>query len=116
MTRPLYLAGGLVALALGIVGTFLPIMPTVPFLIAAAFCFARSKPEWEQRLLEHPQYGETLRDWNERGAIRRRVKVVAISAMGVGALFTWATIGWPWVAISLAIIVFAGGWIWTRPE
>ncbi|MGE3692003.1 MAG: YbaN family protein [Novosphingobium sp.] len=116
MVRPLYLTGGLLALALGIVGAFLPIMPTVPFLILAAFFFARSKPEWEQRLLDHPQYGPTLRDWRARGAIRRRVKLIAIGGMCVGALFTWLTIGWPWVAISLAIIVFVGGWIWTRPE
>lgn len=116
MVRPLYISGGLIALGFGVVGVFLPIMPTVPFLIAAAFCFARSKPEWEQRLLDHPQYGATLRDWRERRAIRRRVKVVAIAAMCAGAVFTWLTIGWPWVAISLAIIVLAGGWIWTRPE
>ncbi len=110
------MTGGLLTLGLAVVGVFLPIMPTVPFLIAAAFCFARCRPEWEQRLLDHPQYGPTLRDWRERGAVRRRVKVVAISAMCVGAVFTWLTVGWPWVLISLAIIVFAGGWLWTRPE
>lgn len=110
------MTGGLFALGLGIIGVFLPIMPTVPFLILAAFCFARSRPEWEQRLLDHPQYGPTLRDWRERGAVRRRVKIVAISAMSAGAAFTWFTVGWPWVLISLAIIVFAGGWLWMRPE
>src|SRR5438309_668587 len=110
------MAGGPFALVLGILGAFLPIMPTVPFLIAAAFCFGRSNPEWEQRLLDHPQYGDTLRDWRERGAIRRRVKIIAISGMCGGALVTWLTIGWPWVAVSLTIIVLAGSWIWTRPE
>jgi len=116
MVHPLYMAGGLFALVLGIIGAFLPIMRTVPFLIAAAFCFGRSKPEWEQRLLDHPQYGDTLRDWRERGAIRRKVKLIAIGGMSMGALVTWLTIGWPWVAISLTIIVLAGTWIWTRPE
>ena len=46
-------AGGLLALGLGIVGVVLPIMPTVPFLLLAAFCFARSNPAWEQRLLKN---------------------------------------------------------------
>ena len=53
MIRWLYMGGGLLAVGLGIIGAFLPIMPTVPFLILAVFCFARSEPEWERRLLEH---------------------------------------------------------------
>ena len=116
MMRPLFMAGGLLAMVLAIIGAFLPIMPTVPFLIAATFCFGRSKPEWEQWLLEHPQYGQTLRDWYERGAIRRKIKLMAIGGMCLGALVTWLTIGWPLVAFSLAIVVIAGAWIWTRPE
>src|SRR5690606_32415355 len=49
MRRQLYLAAGLASVALGAVGAVLPVLPTVPFLILAAFCFARSKPEWEAR-------------------------------------------------------------------
>jgi uncharacterized membrane protein YbaN (DUF454 family) len=116
MTRPLYLTGGLIALTLGIIGAFLPIMPTVPFLIAAAFCFARSNPEWEKKLLDHPTHGPTLRDWNERGAVSRRVKLIAIASMAVGGVVTWLTIGWPWAGISLAILATVGPWLWTRPE
>ncbi len=116
MTRPLYLAGGLIAVALGIIGVALPIMPTVPFLLLAAFCFARSNPAWEQRLLDHPRYGPSLRDWRERRAISRRAKVAAVAAMSVGAVVTWLTLGWPWVGISLAILLIAGSWIWTRAE
>jgi uncharacterized protein len=114
--RPLYLAGGLASLALGLIGVALPIMPTVPFLLLAAFCFARSNPEWEQRLLDHPRYGPSLRDWRERRAISRRAKVAAVGAMSVGVGFTWLTIGWPWVLVSLAVLTIAGIWIWTRNE
>ncbi|MEQ1496466.1 MAG: YbaN family protein [Novosphingobium sp.] len=116
MIRPLYLAGGLISVALGLIGAFLPIVPTVPFLLLAAFCFARSNPEWEQRLLDHPQYGASLRDWRTRKAISRRAKVTAIGAMSVGAAVTWLTLGWPWVGLSLAILAICGGWIWTRNE
>ena len=91
-------------------------MPTVPFLLLAAFCFARSHPEWEQRLLDHPHYGNSLRDWRERGAIGRGAKLMAVGSMAVGAAVVWFTIGWPWVLISLTILVVAGSWIWTRPE
>lgn len=114
--RPLFLAGGIVALGMGLVGAVLPIMPTVPFLLLAAFCFARSNPEWEARLLDHPNWGPQLRDWQEHRAIRRPAKIAAIGAMAVGAGFTWFTLGAPWVYISLGILVIAGSWIATRNE
>ncbi len=116
MTRQLWLTGGLTSLGLGLVGIALPIVPTVPFLLVAAFCFARSNPVWEQRLLDHPTYGPSLRDWRERQAISRKAKVGAIVAMAAGVGFTWFTVGWPWVLISVAVLVIAGTWIWTRNE
>lgn len=116
MVRPLYLTAGLTSVGLGIIGAFLPIMPTVPFLLLAAFCFARSNPAWEQRLLDHPQYGPSLRDWRERSAISRRAKIAALVAMSAGVGFTWLTVGWPWVLISIAVLTICGSWIWTRNE
>lgn len=116
LARPLYLAGGFVALGLGAIGVALPIMPTVPFLLLAAFCFARSHPEWAQRLYDHPTYGPGLRDWRDRLAISRKAKFSAVIAMGVGAVFTWFTLGFPWVLVSVAVLAVAGTWIWTRAE
>ena len=116
MTRQIYLACGLVAVGLGVIGVILPILPTVPFLLLAAFCFARSHPEWEQRLLDHPQYGAPLREWRERRAIGRKAKISAIAAMTAGVGFTWFTVGWPWVLISVAVLATCGPWIWTRNE
>ena len=114
--RPVHLVCGLVALGLGVIGIALPLLPTVPFLLLAAFCFARSQPAWEQRLLDHPRYGPPLREWRERKAIGRRAKVAALGAMAAGVVFTGLTVGWPWVLISLAVLTICGGWIWTRPE
>lgn len=116
MKRSLYLGAGLTSLAAGLVGAVLPIVPTVPFLLLAAFCFARSNPVWEQKLLDHPTYGPSLRQWRDRRAIARPAKIGAIGAMTVGAVVTWFTLGWPWVLVSLAVLVVAGGWIWTRNE
>ena len=116
MRRPLYLAAGITCLGFGAVGAALPILPTVPFLLLAAFCFARSRPDWEQRLIQHPRWGPPLRDWRERRSISRKAKLSAILAMAAGAVFTWLTLGWPWVTISLLVLVTVGGWIWTRPE
>ena len=116
MARPIYLVCGLLALGMGLIGIALPILPTVPFLLLAAFCFARSQPAWEQRLLDHPRYGAALRDWRERQAIRRPAKVAALGAMSAGVVFTGLTIGFPWVLVSIAVLTICGSWIWTRAE
>ncbi len=116
MGRTIYLICGLIALGFGIVGIALPLLPTVPFLLLAAFCFARSRPEWADRLHAHPQYGKPLREWRDRRAISRKAKVSALAAMSVGVGFTWFTIGWPWVMVSIAVLVISGSWIWTRAE
>ena len=114
--RPLYAAGGIIATGLAAVGAFLPIMPTVPFLLVAVFCFARSNPAWEQKILDHPHWGPQVRDWRERRAISRRAKYIALGALSAGAAFTWLTLGAPWVFLSLAILAISGTWIWTRNE
>lgn len=116
MARPLWMAAGLAFVALGLIGAVLPIMPTVPFLLVALFCFARGNPVWEQRLLDHPRWGKSLRDWRERKAISRRAKVSALAAMAAGAVVTTLTLGFPLALISLAILAVGGSWIWTRAE
>ncbi|MGB3473130.1 MAG: YbaN family protein, partial [Erythrobacter sp.] len=92
------------------------IVPTVPFLLVAAFCFARSNPEWERKILDHPQWGKQVRDWRERSAISRRTKVLSIASIAAGVGFTWLTLGFPWVWISVAVLIIVGGWIATRDE
>ena len=114
--RLLYRVLGYIAVALGAIGAFLPIMPTVPFLLLAVYFFARSNPELEQKILDHPHWGPQVKDWRERRAISRSSKTMAIGAMTVGAVVTWYTLGAPWYYISLAILVIAGGWIATRSE
>ena len=116
MKRPIYKALGGLSVGLGAIGAVLPIMPTVPFLLLAVYFFARSSPELEQKILDHPQWGPQVRDWRERRAISRRSKTLAIGAMATGAVFTWFTLGHPWYLVSLAILVIAGSWIATRNE
>lgn len=116
MRRQLFLAAGIISAALGAIGAFLPIVPTVPFLLLAVYCFARSNPAWEQKILNHPHWGPQVRDWQERRAISRRSKTVAIAAMTAGAVVTYYTLGHPWYWISIAVLVIAGGWIATRNE
>lgn len=116
MRRHLYLAAGLLSVALGTFGIFLPLLPTVPFMILAAFCFARSSPRLEAKLLDHRHFGPHILRWRERGAISRRGKKAALAAFAFSIALAVISAPWPWLLAPLAAALISGSWIWTRPE
>jgi len=79
--RTLWLIAGITSVALGLLGAVLPLLPTTPFMLLAAFCFARGSKRLHAWLLNHPQFGQPIQDWNEKGAIALRVKFLAIMSM-----------------------------------
>ena len=81
MKKVLYLSLGLFFTLLGIIGAFLPVMPTTVFLIGALFCFTQSSPRLENWLLQHPKYGPSLVAWRKHGAISKKVKCIACCSM-----------------------------------
>ena len=114
--RPLYLAGGLASVGLGAIGVFLPLLPTVPFLILAAFCFARSSPKLEARLMNHPRYGHHLVAWREKGAVSRRAKWSATIAFAISLAIGFVALALPWSLIPVAVAAISLTWLWCRPE
>jgi uncharacterized membrane protein YbaN (DUF454 family) len=114
--RPLYLCAGLLAVALGAVGIALPLLPTVPFMILAAFCFARSSPALEARLLDHPKFGPHLVAWREKGAISRRGKWSATIAFGISIAIGFVALTLPWSLVPGGVAVLCLSWIWLKPE
>lgn len=86
----LWLAIGWVSVALGVAGLALPLLPTTPFLLLAAFCFGKSSPRFHAWLINHPTLGPGIRNWNERRAISPRAKLAAmialLAALGVSLL------------------------------
>lgn len=114
----MYLIGGFVSLALGLIGLALPVMPTAPFVILAAFCFSRGSERWHKWLVSHPKLGPPIRDWEQHGVIRLKAKIIATVVVtiswGISATFApipvWLKIGV--TAIILAVMIF----IWTRPS
>jgi uncharacterized membrane protein YbaN (DUF454 family) len=114
--RQLYLWAGLLALALGTAGIALPLLPTVPFMILAAFCFARSNPALESRLLNHPKFGAHLVAWQEKGAISRHGKWSATIAFGISIAIGFAVLPSPWSLVPLGVAVLCLSWIWVKPE
>ncbi|MDO7836247.1 YbaN family protein [Sphingobium sp. HBC34] len=116
MRQHLYFIAGCIAIALGTVGAFLPLLPTVPFMILAAFCFARSSPRLEAKLLDHKHFGPHIRRWRARGAISRKGKTAALGAFAFSVVLALIFSPWPWFLIPVAAAMIGGGWIWTRPE
>lgn len=72
---------------LGIVGIFLPLLPTTPFLLLAVWLFSRSSPRLAKWLMDHPLFGPPLGDWREEGAISRRAKISAVLLMSLALIY-----------------------------
>jgi uncharacterized membrane protein YbaN (DUF454 family) len=117
--RWLLLALAALCLLLGLVGVFIPILPTVPFLVIAAWAASRSSPRLHRWLLSHPRFGHLLRDWYEAGVVPRRAKWLATLMMAASGL-TMALITpadfMPGVLALLAAMVAVAAWLWRRPE
>ena len=118
VVRWLLLLVGLVAVALGVVGAFLPVLPTTPFLLVGAACFARASPRLHRRLAASKTFGPTLVEWRRHRAIAWRTKRYALVliglSIGVSAIFFvepwWGRAGL--VALGVAV----GAWLWSIPS
>lgn len=109
--------GGSLSLGLGMLGVVLPLLPTTPFLILAAYCYARSSKRMHDWLMNHKVFGPLIDDWHQHGAIRRAAKYMA--TLSIAAVFLISVLlhlpkhllliqG----ATLLAVLTF----IWTRPN
>ncbi|MGS1015413.1 YbaN family protein [Allosphingosinicella humi] len=116
MTRLAYLLGGMISLLLATVGAVLPLLPTVPFLILAAFCFARGSPRLEALLVQHPRFGPHIQAWRSRGAISRKGKRAAFIAFALSAVLGFVLLTWPWSVLPLVVGIIGAAWIATRPS
>ncbi len=116
MIRIGYLLGGVLALLLGAIGVFVPLLPTVPFVILAAFCFARSSPRLEQWLVGHRTFGPHIAAWRSRGAISPRGKRAALIAFAISTAAGFALLDFPGSLIPAAAALIGGSWILTRPS
>lgn len=115
-SRGILILVGLIALALGVIGAFVPLMPSTVFFIIAAACFARSSPRLEAWILSHAFIGEPVRAWRERGAISRRGKWLASAGMSLGfVLFLFAKPDLPVAFLVASVLAGCAGFIWSRP-
>ena len=115
--RLVWLVVGFVAVALAVAGALLPLLPTTPFLILAAFCFARSSPRLEARLIAHRRFGPLIRDWRAGGAISRPAKRASLLVMAATPVVSWLVgAGLVVIAVQVAVLAAVAAFIVTRPE
>ena len=105
------------SLGIGIVGIVVPGLPTVPFVLLAAFAAARGSRRLHAWLLAHRQFEPMIRDWEREGAVSRRAKRLAIGMMALCAILLLLTAPkWWMAAIGSAIMACVALWLWRRPE
>ena len=114
--RVLWLLAGFASLGLGVVGIVTPLLPTVPLVLLAAWCFSKGSVRWETWLLAHPRFGPMVRDWRANHAVPRRAKWAAGLMMTLSCAIAW----WqaPWWAALLATLICSAVllWLWRLPE
>lgn len=86
LTKPFYMTMGWISLLLGIIGAFLPLLPTTPFLILSSYCFSKSSKRMHIWLTTNPYFGSVIIDWEQNKVIRPKAKTLAI-------LMLWILLG-----------------------
>lgn len=104
--RWLWIAGGFISLAVGAVGAVLPLLPTTPFVLLAAWCFARGSPRCEAWLMRLPGVGACIAGYRRRRGVtapqRRRILVAAWAGLALSAALLWPPPAWAWAALAAA--------------
>jgi uncharacterized protein len=117
MFRSLWLLLGLTSLALGIAGVVLPLLPTTPFVLLAAYCFARSSPRLHDWLLANRTFGPLIRNWERHRAIAPRAKLLAVISMaGVFGLSLLMGATQRVLIIQAVILPITAAFILSRPN
>jgi uncharacterized membrane protein YbaN (DUF454 family) len=116
--KALWIFLGIICLILGFIGVFLPLLPTTPFALLAAFCFSKGSDELHQWLLNTKMFGPLIRDWEDYGVIRLRYK--KLSSIMISFLFGYTLI-FVKVILWIKLVVMLSGllvlwFIWSRPS
>jgi uncharacterized membrane protein YbaN (DUF454 family) len=115
-TRAAYFVAGWIFVGLGVLGIVLPLLPTTPFLLLASSCFIKSSPRWQRWLAQNRWFGPILRDWHERRAVHRSIKLLAYAVMFLVIVMAFARdLSW-WVRTPIVVIVSVGIFVlWRLP-
>ena len=117
LSRALWFGLGLAALSLAALGLALPLLPTTPFVLLAAFAFARSSDRWHKWLHEHRIFGHAINNWREHGAISPRAKIAGVGSMAAIFALSLAMGAGPIVLLAQALVLTAAAaFVLSRPS
>jgi len=117
VARYLLLLFAVLCLVLGVIGIFVPGLPTTVFILMAGWAAARSSPRFHNWLENHRLFGPMLRDWRKHGAVSRRAKLMATVMMTASAVILFLTIQRMWIAeLITGVMAIVLMWLWLRPE
>ncbi|RFA29909.1 hypothetical protein CAI21_08765 [Alkalilimnicola ehrlichii] len=112
-----YLCLSYVCIALGAAGVILPLLPTTPFLLLAAWSASRGSPRLDRWLRQHPRFGPVLRAWREERAVPLRAKKLAVALLASSWAILWLTGAPGWLLLGTAgLFLCVGGFVCTRPS
>lgn len=127
MTRPglaraLWWLLAYASLGVGIVGIFVPGLPTTVFVLISAYAAARGSERLHRWLLAHPRFGPAIVDWQAHGAVSRRAKwmatltMLACAAVLLLVMARFPAHRWWMTALPIACMAIVAAWLWRRPE
>ena len=97
---------GVLFVVIGIVGAFLPVLPTTPFILLAAWCFLKSSEKAHRWIYSHSLFGGALKNWKEHRAISRSSKLTSISMISISSIYIYMTINIFWLKSVLLVVLF----------
>jgi len=103
--RRLFFAAGHICTFLGVIALILPLIPTSPFLIVGAACYARSSEKFHRLLLTNRYFGPVIRQWEQNRCLERKVKVMAVAVLAAAFLSSAFLFLETWPARGLVILV-----------
>jgi uncharacterized membrane protein YbaN (DUF454 family) len=113
--RRLWLLAGGLSLLIGLIGIVLPLVPTAPLVLLAAYCFSRGSARWEAWILAHPAFGPMVLDWRQHRAVPLRAKQIATVMMAISSVATWWFLQSPWRWIPGLCCLAVALWLWCLP-
>lgn len=117
MHKFFFVCCGHLSLAIGVIGIFLPILPTTPFVLLACGCYAKGSERFHVALLRNKWFGPLIKDWHEHKTISIRAKAIAILMIAANIMLAIVVVPLLPVKIILGVLgIVVALYIFTRPS
>ncbi|MGP9663162.1 YbaN family protein [Halomonas sp. AOP22-C1-8] len=117
LVRALWVGLAALSFGIGVIGIFLPLLPTTEFMLGAVYCASKGSPRFEAWIRSRRYVGPLIKNWETERAIPRRAKIIAVGMISASALFILLHLGSGWLRwVIIALLIGVAAWLITRPE